>query len=57
MYLTTKKACEVLGVQPRYPNHELIQDIGSGLNFKRKGLNALLERILSGDVSEVPTHR
>ncbi len=116
MYLSTKKACEVLGVRPgtlrawdkagkiktirtpgntrlydisslvtsgcriiyarvssrgqqdelesqiaylrnRYPNHELIQDIGSGLNFKRKGFNALLERIVSGDVSEVVVTR
>lgn len=40
-------------LRTRYPNHELIQDIGSGLNFKRKGLTALLERLLSGDVEEV----
>ncbi|MEZ5672088.1 MAG: IS607 family transposase [Thiotrichaceae bacterium] len=37
----------------RYPNHELIEDIGSGLNFKRKGFNALLERIMSGNVAEI----
>ena len=40
-------------LRERYPNHELIEDIGSGLNFKRKGLNALLGSILDGDVSEV----
>lgn len=40
-------------LRSRYPNHELIQDIGSGLNFKRKGLRALLEFILSGDVQEI----
>lgn len=40
-------------LRERYPNHELIEDIGSGLNFKRKGFKALLERILSGDVEEV----
>lgn len=34
----------------RYPNCECIQDIGSGLNYKRKGLIRLLERILSGNV-------
>lgn len=37
----------------RYPGCEIIQDIGSGLNFKRKGLIALLERILSGDIAMV----
>jgi len=40
-------------LKTRYPNHELIEDVGSGLNFKRKGFNALLELILSGHVSEV----
>jgi excisionase family DNA binding protein len=37
----------------KYPGHEVVKDIGSGLNFKRKGLLALLERILSGDVRMV----
>ncbi|WP_407892825.1 IS607 family transposase [Scytonema sp. NUACC26] len=36
-----------------YPGCEVVKDIGSGLNFKRKGLLALLERILSGDVGVV----
>jgi predicted site-specific integrase-resolvase len=40
-------------LKTRYPNHELIEDTGSGLNFGRKGFNALLELILSGHVSEV----
>lgn len=37
----------------RYPGCEIIQDIGSGLNFKRKGLKALLERIYTGDIGMV----
>ena len=37
----------------QYPDCEVVKDIGSGLNFKRKGLLALLERILSGDVGMV----
>lgn len=37
----------------QYPGCEVIRDIGSGLNYKRKGLLALLERILSGDVGRV----
>ena len=45
-------------LRERYPNHELIEDIGSGLNFKRKGFNTLLERIMSGEVEEVVvTHK
>lgn len=32
-----------------YPKAEVIQDIGSGLNFKRKGLLALLERLHKGE--------
>ncbi len=45
-------------LRERYPYHELIEDIGSGLNFKRKGFLNLLDRIMSGDVEEVViTHR
>ena len=40
---------QVDGMRSRYPEAEIIQDIGSGLNFKRKGLQALLERLLQGD--------
>ena len=32
-----------------YPQAEVVKDIGSGLNFKRKGLLSLLERIKQGD--------
>ncbi|CEJ47731.1 Putative site-specific integrase-resolvase [Umezakia ovalisporum] len=31
----------------RYPDAEIITDIGSGLNFKRKGLQTLLDRVLT----------
>ena len=41
-----------------YPNHEIITDIGSGLNFKRKGFNSILDFAIKGDVGEiVVTHR
>ncbi|CAK0775150.1 putative resolvase [Gammaproteobacteria bacterium] len=41
-----------------YPNAAIIQDIGSGLNFKRKGLRSLLERLMRGDkLTVVVTHR
>jgi len=42
----------------RYPRAEVVSDVGSGLNFKRKGLRALLERSLRGDsVTVVVAHR
>lgn len=41
-----------------YPQAEIVKDIGSGLNFKRKGFKALLERAMSGDkLTVVVAHR
>lgn len=41
-----------------YPDHRIIKDIGSGLNFSRKGLQTILDIAISGDLSEVVvTHR
>src|SRR6266542_2052543 len=37
----------------QFPNHCLISDIGSGINFKRSGLRSLLERSSHGLVKEV----
>jgi putative resolvase len=37
----------------RYPNHEIIKDIGSGINFKRKGLKTILECAIKGSIEEV----
>jgi putative resolvase len=37
----------------QFPDHELIKDCGSGINFKRKGLQTLLEQTMSGDVEEI----
>lgn len=36
-----------------HPNTKLIQDVGSGLNYKRKGLLSVLERVLQGMVRQV----
>ena len=36
-------------MRERYPDAEIVRDIGSGLNFKRKGLLAILERLHQGD--------
>jgi putative resolvase len=40
---------QVAFMRERYPQAEIIQDVGSGLNFKRKGLQALLVRLMRGD--------
>jgi putative resolvase len=37
----------------RYPDYKLITDCGSGINFKRKGLQTILERTMSGLVEEI----
>ena len=37
----------------RYPEHDLVSDVGSGLNFRRKGLRSILEHCLRGTVGEV----
>jgi predicted site-specific integrase-resolvase len=45
-------------MRSRYPEHEVIEDIGSGLGFKRKGFTSLLDAIMRGDVEElVIAHR
>lgn len=33
----------------RYPEAEVIKDVGSGLNFKRKGIKTLLDRLMCPD--------
>lgn len=41
-----------------YPQAEIVKDIASGLNFKRKGLCSILERLLRGDKLQlVVAHR
>ena len=42
-------ASQVAYLQKHYPEAEIIRDFGSGINFNRKGLRTLLERILRGD--------
>jgi excisionase family DNA binding protein len=41
-----------------YPNHEIIRDVGSGINFKRKGFNSILDLAITGNLQEVVvTHK
>lgn len=41
-----------------YPSHRIIFDAGSGINFKRKGFNSILDLAIRGNIKEVVvTHR
>ena len=45
-------------LKARNPAHEIIYDIGSGLNFKRKEFQAILDSAIKGDIAEiVVTHK
>lgn len=37
----------------KYPEYDLVEDVGSGINWKRKGLQTILESVMSGAVEEV----
>jgi putative resolvase len=37
----------------KYPDHEIIKDIGSGINFKRKGLRKIIDLAIEGKLSEL----
>lgn len=36
-----------------YPSYEIIKDIGSGINYNRKGLQKLIKYALDGEIDEV----
>jgi len=42
-------ARQVAFMQKRFPGAEVVEDRGSGLDFKRKGLRTLLDRALRGE--------
>ena len=44
---------QIANLQQHYPEYEIVSDIGSGLNWKRRGFVALLERIHAGEIKEV----
>lgn len=39
--------------RPEYSDYTIIQDIASGINFKRQGLSTILEACLSGNIGEI----
>jgi predicted site-specific integrase-resolvase len=44
---------QVADLQEQYPDHELIKDIGSGVNFKRRGFTKMLDQVLEGKVQQI----
>uniref|UniRef100_A0A146MCH0 Putative resolvase R771 n=1 Tax=Lygus hesperus TaxID=30085 RepID=A0A146MCH0_LYGHE len=44
---------QISALKQLYPDHEIIQDVGSGLNFKRRGFNSLLDRVRGGEIEEI----
>ena len=44
---------QIQSARKSHPDYEIVSDVGSGLNFKRKGLRSLLERSMQGKLREV----
>jgi predicted site-specific integrase-resolvase len=44
---------QIEAIKERYPSAEIISEIGGGLNFKRKKLLTLLERVMSGTIGTI----
>ncbi len=40
-------------LQKLYPQHEVIKDIGSGINFKRPGFLKLIEQAINKDIEQI----
>jgi predicted site-specific integrase-resolvase len=40
-------------LQSKYPAHTIVTDIGSGINWNRKGLQNILELVFANNVSEI----
>lgn len=44
---------QVKFLQEKYPDYEVVRDIGSGINYKRKGFKRILEYLFKGNIGEV----
>lgn len=40
-------------LKQKFPQHNVISDIGSGLNYKRKGLRIILDKAIKGTIGQV----
>jgi predicted site-specific integrase-resolvase len=43
-------------MREKYPNSIIVEDIGSGLNWKRKGLQSIIKEVIKGEISTVVVH-
>jgi len=44
---------QVTFFRDKYPDYEIIKDIGSGINFKRKGFNSILDDAIKGNIKTI----
>jgi len=44
---------QVSYLQRKYPDYEIIKDIGSGINYKRPGFKRILEQLFKNNIEEV----
>jgi putative resolvase len=40
-------------MKKKYPTYEIIEDIGSGMNFNRKGLRRIIKKAIAGKIGKV----
>jgi len=40
-------------MKDKFPTYQIIEDIGSGLNYNRKGLQEILEKAINGEIEEL----
>lgn len=49
---------QVAQMRQQFPGADIVRDVGSGLNFKRRGLRSILERLMQGDkLTLIVSHR
>ena len=49
---------QVEDLRRKYPNHEIVRDIGSGLNWHRKGFEKMMKDVMNEKVEEIVcTHK
>lgn len=46
-------ARQIAFMQSKFPDAKIVKDIGSGINFKRKGLKTILDAAINGDCLKV----
>lgn len=44
---------QITMLQSQYPDFEVVQDIASGINFKRRGLITILDQVFAGNVKTI----